>query len=626
MIPRNIRYLPALLLALLALASPSLVVPARADITVTYVDLNSIGGACSDTRAASEVTVSTPWCTTARALIAAPEGATVLMRAGTYPSLKAVSIKRTQPLTFKPMSGESVSLSGKSGSVELTDRAVYMSASSNLRLEGVKITGGVYALNSSNLQFSGNELTVVGMRLRNVSDTLIEANNFHSFVGSTRALETTANVGESGAKRLTIRGNEIHATQYDALALYWRLEDVTVEDNYIHDVRRPEGSSLHTDALQIAPQSEGSWGAIIVRRNRILDYDQGLLVKDGTTRGLVLENNLIGAPRVFATHIYSAPNARITNNTIVSGSLYLRDKTTAAIVSNNVLQKFALDPTASVALTDHNLVDRSLYNPGYVPGPNDLNGRASFVNPAAYDYRLSESSLGVNTGSPANNAPLHDLLMKPRPSGDGFDMGAYEIQFPPPFRVSDSFTDTAGLLLSSHKSDTDQTWVRHTPSGTGTASITAANMIRRSGTGNAGYTVSATPDSAEYAVSATFTVRSSLSARLGLTARVSPTSASYYSVIHDQGLHTWQLMKTVNGVSTILGQYPERLPAGAVRTVKLEIKDASKKVFISNVERLSSTDNAISEPGMAGVYFSGKPVSDSTGAHLDNFTAENLLR
>ena len=428
----------ASLACVIAVVSALAVTPAGADSTNVYVDRDSIGGACSDLRPASEVTASSPWCTPARAISAAPEGATVLLRAGNYPAVKAVSVTRAQTLTLKAAPGEAVTLTGTSTSnTDLTTRAVYVERSSNLRFEGLKITGGVYVSDSSSVQFLGNEITTIGMRLRNVSDALVADNELHDFAGSMRALETTANVGEPGVKRLTIRGNELHAIEHDAMALYWRLEDVTVEDNYIHDVRRPVGSDLHTDALQIAPQSEGAWGSIIVRRNRIMDYDQGILIKDGATRGLVLENNVVGRPRVFAAHVYNAPNVRITNNTFAGGNLYLRDRTTAATVTNNVLEKFAIDATASVAFADYNLVDRALHNPGYVPGPHDLNGRATFVDPAGGDYSLMATSLGVDSGSAANSAPTTDLLKRRRPVGDGYDMGAYERQAPGPAPETD---------------------------------------------------------------------------------------------------------------------------------------------------------------------------------------------
>ncbi len=65
--------------------------------------------------------------------------------------------------------------------------------------------------------------------------------------------------------------------------------------------------------------------------------------------------------------------------------------------------------------------------------------------------------------------------------------------------VSDTFTDTAGVLLNNHTSDTSNTWTRSV--GTGNMAITNANRTR----GNSGtsiYVSNWTPASADYEISA----------------------------------------------------------------------------------------------------------------------------
>ncbi|MDQ3937847.1 MAG: right-handed parallel beta-helix repeat-containing protein [Chloroflexota bacterium] len=416
----------------MALAAFGLMVsPAWAE--TYYVDEGSIGGPCDDARTAAQArSAGTPWCSPARALGAAPEGATVVMRAGVYSNIRAVNIARSQMLTFKAAWGEGVTLTG---GADLEGRAIYMSGSRNLRFEGFKVTGGAYIRDSSFVELSGNEITTTGLRLRNVADALVEGNEFRDFFGGARALEATGNTGEPGVRRLTIRGNELHRIQHDAIALYWRLENVVVEDNYIHNVQRPAGSDLHPDAIQIAPQSEGAWGSVIVRRNRVIGCDQGLLVKDGTTRGLVVENNVIDNCEFFEAHIYNAPGAKFLNNTI-DGRLYFREGATGITALNNIVSTMPVDPAASIALGNFNIVDRSRYNPGYQPGPNDLDGTASFVDVAGNDYRLAAGSIGIDDAT-SQGIPDHDLRGLARvddpntPNAGGgpvayFDRGAYE--------------------------------------------------------------------------------------------------------------------------------------------------------------------------------------------------------
>jgi hypothetical protein len=543
-LPIAVAFAVAMAIATSALFSSA---PADAAGSTLYVDQASIGGACSDARVASQVTISTPWCTPARAIAAAGEGDTVILRAGTYTNVRAVDVARTQMLTLKAAVGETVTLA-PANTVDLSARAINTEGSSNLRFEGFKITGGAYLHNSSFIQLVGNDIAGMGTRLRNVSDVLVENNVFHNFVGETRMFETTANVGELGALRVSVRGNEFRDGQYDAIALYWRLQDVTVEDNYIHDILRPAGSDLHTDAIQIAPQSEGAWGSVIVRRNRLLRYGQGLMIKDGITRGLTIENNLVGPPDVLTAHIYNAPSARIINNTFAAGIVYLREGTTGAVVTNNVMNAFGYDGNAT-GTSSYNLVDRTQYNPGYVAGPGDLNGRASFVDPANSNYRLTATSLGVDKAT-STVAPLVDVMKAPRPSGPAADIGAYELQVaaptpppppPPPAPapapvdfVVDSFTGTAGTLLSARTGETGATWTRHDPYGSGTAVLTPAGRVRSSGkSGLAAYYASGTPATSEYDVQATVTVLSTLSMRAGVTGRVNSAASTFSGARYD---------------------------------------------------------------------------------------------
>jgi len=85
----------ALLPACAAAATPALV-----------VDGASRGGRCSDARAAAAVSVRRPWCTPARALQAAPAGATVLVRRGRY---ARTSVQDVRPADWSrsPPSGAS---------------------------------------------------------------------------------------------------------------------------------------------------------------------------------------------------------------------------------------------------------------------------------------------------------------------------------------------------------------------------------------------------------------------------------------------------------------------------------------------------------------------------------------
>ena len=78
------------------------------------------------------------------------------------------------------------------------------------------------------------------------------------------------------------------------------------------------------------------------------------------------------------------------------------------------------------------------------------------MNAAAYDYHLQPTSLAIDTGT-ALNAPATDLDGNPRPSGTGYDIGAYEYQWPAyapgpavlPLSASPSLASSASLAGAS---------------------------------------------------------------------------------------------------------------------------------------------------------------------------------
>ncbi len=88
-----------------------------------------------------------------------------------------------------------------------------------------------------------------------------------------------------------------------------------------------------------------------------------------------------------------------------------------------------------------------------------------------------------------------------------------------------------------------------------------------------------------------------------------------------------KLFKRVSGVLTELGAYDATLANGTV--IKLEIRNAAKKVYVNGVERISSADNALTSAGTWGIVFGGNATYAGTDSvhlrdnwHVDNFLAE----
>ena len=90
-----------------------------------------------------------------------------------------------------------------------------------------------------------------------------------------------------------------------------------------------------------------------------------------------------------------------------------------------------------------------------------------------------------------------------------------------------------------------------------------------------------------------------------------------YYVVFDDGQGRWELHKIVAGTDTTLGFWAETLVLNDVRTVKLEIRTATKKVYIGGVERISSTDDSLLGNNYAGLY--GEADEADNGPGFDNF-------
>lgn len=181
--------------------------------------------------------------------------------------------------------------------------------------------------------------------------------------------------------------------------------------------------------------------------------------------------------------------------------------------------------------------------------------------------------------------------------------------------VTCTFAGSNSTNLDAHTPEgLGDTWTRH-GSYSGSMQIQTNRIVCIAA--NAGYYASGVPSSAEYSVQATVR-RVSGTGNIGPTARMSTSADTMYRVLVD-GTNV-VLAKRVAGSSTTLGSWAHGLSDGGEIVVKLECLDATKKVYVDGVERISSADNAITGAGRAGVVSFGIGTS-STGLHLDDFSA-----
>lgn len=187
---------------------------------------------------------------------------------------------------------------------------------------------------------------------------------------------------------------------------------------------------------------------------------------------------------------------------------------------------------------------------------------------------------------------------------------------------SDTFTDTNGVNLAAHTSDSGHSWT-----AVAGAILIDSNDIYGS-TVPATYRSSYVPASADAFVQATFTAKSIVSGSANwLLARSTAVNNWYQGGYQPTGGSGagWYIGKTVGGTFTQLGYAAASLPAGESRVVRLEVQGSTIRLLVDAVEVRSVTDTSITGAGNIGARRSGGGVdSATTGIHIDTMTAGSL--
>ena len=182
--------------------------------------------------------------------------------------------------------------------------------------------------------------------------------------------------------------------------------------------------------------------------------------------------------------------------------------------------------------------------------------------------------------------------------------------------VTDSFTGTNGTLLENHVGETGASWIFHPAYP---ADLTLLNG-RVWGPEWGLYLASGIPPTNEYDVSVDLTVMSN-SGAIGVVGRsLTSGSDSLYMARYNMAGTRWELVKCISTGCTNLATATETLVIGSTYNLKLEIRNAAKKLYVNGVERASSTDNAITQVGRAGIRSGPGVTTSTTGYHLDNFS------
>jgi hypothetical protein len=194
--------------------------------------------------------------------------------------------------------------------------------------------------------------------------------------------------------------------------------------------------------------------------------------------------------------------------------------------------------------------------------------------------------------------------------------------------VNDTFTDTAGVALTSHTGETGATWTAHPNQTTQSYVITDANRVRAGGssTGVALAYASGTPVSADYTVECDLLVKSLLAgSSIGVFARLDTAAVNGYHLRYDVQNTRWQLLKYVTGTGTVIAtDVTTTLTVGQTYHIKLKCTGTTIEGFVDGVLTHTATDSAVTAAGKAGLRGGGALAGNTTGLHVDNFQAGGL--
>lgn len=192
--------------------------------------------------------------------------------------------------------------------------------------------------------------------------------------------------------------------------------------------------------------------------------------------------------------------------------------------------------------------------------------------------------------------------------------------------VSDSFTETSDVTVNNHTGETGATWTSHPSYTSNLVTVDAAtDRIYPTGDPQCFY-ASGIPPSADYYVKVDVFAHTNTATNIGPALRIDTSANTMYLVRYRDGID-WQLRKLVTGTASTLGtpSTNQLIGLGAFKTVKLVASGTSLSVYVNDVLEIGPvTDSDISAAGRAGFRSAGG-VTSTTGFHLDNLEAGDLV-
>ncbi len=204
--------------------------------------------------------------------------------------------------------------------------------------------------------------------------------------------------------------------------------------------------------------------------------------------------------------------------------------------------------------------------------------------------------------------------------------------------LSDTFNDTNGLALSSHTSDSGNTWSKASNwsagevtiynSGSGTHTVyssTAQPAIL--------YLSNWTPAGTDYSISAPLSFLTDVGDNPGVFLRASSDGKYGYIVIYNRTSHQFQVYKELNGVlGTAVATYNYAWASGSPTFVSkvVGVSTPVVTVTINGTDVITYTDSTptsqLQSVGQVGIWFSGSAAANgTTGIHMTSITTADIV-
>jgi hypothetical protein len=337
------------------------------------------------------------------AVSSASGGAVICLGSGSY-SLNVSKANKSSMVTVKAAAGASPTL-GYS----------MLNQAKNLRLEGLKFTGGIEMLGPSSLiQLVGNEFTGnFGIRSNGqehsdgteVTDVLIEGNNIHDldYTGSQGTANGYGVTASNGVSRFTIKGNTIKSVAADYIQFASPNTAVIDHNTFLGPTLVGSHPQEHQDLVQIFGGGSNVSFTNNVARNT--GTHESLLFQEGSFSNVVIENNLFDHDsRGYTCQLYQSKGMIFRNNTIV-GSHW-----------GCIFRDLASSSAGSGYQVDHNVFVDTEAN-------SDISTEGRASGWGTYNYNVSSDGSASGANSVRNWSPSWLDMTNYVPQGLAFSAG-----------------------------------------------------------------------------------------------------------------------------------------------------------------------------------------------------------